>query len=183
MAFALVLQFFDSAQALAAETLTDISSHWAKEAIESLVDQSILTGYPDNTFKPDNSISRAEFTTVMTKSLQLKPTVTYEFRDLMFHWSQTYIGAAVDYGLLDSEDYLDNDGKTNFSPDTAITRGEMAMMIVRAMGSENDAMAFTDSLNQFTDASSIPAYQTGYIASAAEVGIITSYPDGSFGAD
>ena len=37
--------------------LTDISGHWAEAAIRSLVGMDAVAGYPDNTFRPDNSIT------------------------------------------------------------------------------------------------------------------------------
>ena len=46
---------------------TDIEQHWAKQYIEELIKQGIISCYPDNTFRPDNSITRAEFVTIVVK--------------------------------------------------------------------------------------------------------------------
>lgn len=50
--------------------LTDIDGHWGKEYIEYLVDKGAIEGYPDGTFRPDKTISNAEFITVVYKVLQ-----------------------------------------------------------------------------------------------------------------
>ncbi|MGF1675894.1 MAG: S-layer homology domain-containing protein, partial [Rivularia sp. (in: cyanobacteria)] len=39
----------------------DITNHWARPFIEALARRGILNGYPDGTFRPDNSVTRAEF--------------------------------------------------------------------------------------------------------------------------
>ena len=44
-----------------AVTLSDISGHWAETNITTLVDAKVINGYPDGTFRPDGTISKAEF--------------------------------------------------------------------------------------------------------------------------
>ncbi|MBK5262914.1 MAG: S-layer homology domain-containing protein [Peptostreptococcaceae bacterium] len=44
-----------------ASSVSDITGHWAKDTIQNWVDQGIVNGYEDGTFRPENSISRAEF--------------------------------------------------------------------------------------------------------------------------
>ncbi len=40
---------------------TDISNHWAKEEIQYLIGKEVVSGYSDGNFRPDQSITRAEF--------------------------------------------------------------------------------------------------------------------------
>ncbi len=40
--------------------LTDIQGHWARESIEQMIKQKVISGYADGRFLPDNWISRAE---------------------------------------------------------------------------------------------------------------------------
>lgn len=44
---------------------------WASEAIYNLRTQGLVSGYPDNTFKPNNNITRAEMAVIMNRFLQL----------------------------------------------------------------------------------------------------------------
>lgn len=48
--------------------LTDINGHWANAAITWGVDQSIVSGYPDGTFRPNNSVSEPEFLVMLIKA-------------------------------------------------------------------------------------------------------------------
>ena len=52
-----------------AAELRDIENSWAKGAIEELVAQDIISGYPDGTFKPDRQVTRAEFAKILTLAL------------------------------------------------------------------------------------------------------------------
>ena len=52
--------------------LTDIKNHWAQKNIEELVALGAVAGCPDGTFKPDNTITRAEFATMLVKAFKLE---------------------------------------------------------------------------------------------------------------
>ena len=52
--------------------LNDINQHWAENKIRELVKAGAIGGYPDNSFKPNNTITRAEFATVLVKTLGLE---------------------------------------------------------------------------------------------------------------
>jgi hypothetical protein len=52
----------------AAVKFSDTASHWSQNGIETAVDKGYVDGYPDGTFKPDQSISRAEFITMLSKA-------------------------------------------------------------------------------------------------------------------
>ena len=49
--------------------LTDIKGHWAEKHIQKLVDYGVVNGYPDGTFKPDNTITRAEAAAMIANAL------------------------------------------------------------------------------------------------------------------
>lgn len=57
-----------------AETFSDIQGHWAEETIIKWQDKGIISGYPDGTFKPDNSVTRAELAKVLTIAFDLDKT-------------------------------------------------------------------------------------------------------------
>jgi len=50
---------------------TDKVSDWAKNAVVTASGKNIMSGYPDNTFRPKNNATRAEAATVIIKSLKL----------------------------------------------------------------------------------------------------------------
>ena len=157
--------------------LTDIAGHWAKAEIEKLVALGIVNGYPDRTFRPDNNITRAEFTKILVKAMGLAEVHTgVTFSDVPAGlWSHGYIGAAFKAGLV--RGYEDG----TFRPESKITRQEMAAMLVRAMGKENEAQVKAGAQLNFGDVVSIAAWANGYIAVAVEQGLVRGYPDGTVG--
>lgn len=148
-----------------AANMFDIASHWAKDYIQSLIDKGIITGYPDGSFKPDNSITRAEAAKLLLTSNGINPG-----NSSSGHWASNYINKSIDKGYIKNGEF-DNIDKT-------INRGEMARMIARAM---SDNPKNIDELKkQITDYSKIPGEYQEYVAKVYAAGIITGYEDGLF---
>ncbi len=56
-----------------AVSFSDLTNeHWAYEPIIEMANKGILAGYPDGTFLPNKSITRAEFAKILVLSLNLK---------------------------------------------------------------------------------------------------------------
>ncbi|HPF20883.1 MAG TPA: S-layer homology domain-containing protein, partial [Syntrophomonas sp.] len=68
--------------ATAASQLSDVSGHWAEIQIQCVVDQGIATGYPDQTFKPTNAITRAEFITMANRAFSFTETADINYSDV-----------------------------------------------------------------------------------------------------
>lgn len=150
-------------------TLTDITGHWAKNSIDRLVKMGAITGYPDNTFKPDNAITRAEFATVLVKALNLSQTSGKVFDDTSGHWASSYISTAAAYGIVTGYD------EYTFAPDNQITREQIAAMVVRAKN-----LSTATAATEFIDSYDISPWAESAVATAAAYGIIGGYPDNSF---
>lgn len=106
--------------------LSDISGHWAKVNIEKLVALGAICGYPDGTFKPESTITRAEFATVLVKAFKLGAKQGKMFADTASHWAKDYIATASSYGIINGYD------SARFGPDDPVTREQMAFMAVKA---------------------------------------------------
>lgn len=106
----------------------DIDGHWAKSNIEYVYDNSLMNGYPDGSFAPENSITRAEFATVMSKLMGLDEdsAAADKFTDVDGHWAKGYIGA------LYSREIVNGISDTGFAPDANISRQEIATILARA---------------------------------------------------
>ena len=104
------------------------SSHWAYSAVLNLVNDGTVKGFEDGEFKPDKTVSRAEFVKMMGKGVRKRE---YDYRDVnSSHWAYDYI--------MHSE----LEGKDNvFSPDTAITRNDCLNLIWMRNGSSKDSVA------------------------------------------
>ncbi|HOM03700.1 MAG TPA: cohesin domain-containing protein [Acetivibrio sp.] len=110
------------------------SSHWAYWAIKFVSYKKLFTGYPDGSFKPNQNITRAEFSTavfkllVSEKGLEEKEIEKFKFDDVKGHWAQKFIEQLSDLGYING--YPDG----TFKPNNNIKRSESVAMINRAMG-------------------------------------------------
>jgi|GEM_PF-1658572 len=127
---------------------SDISGHWAEQTIQSWLDKGIAKGYQDGSFRPDASITRAEFIKMMNQVFEVpKAQSNVSFEDLTEkHWAYADIAAAVEAG------YISGTSETTVSPDANITRQEAAVMLVKLVKLEG-----TTELN-FKDAADIPEW-------------------------
>jgi len=77
----IVSRFVDQSWARGSKTkFTDIQGHWAHDEIHSIEDKNWIIGYPDDTFRPDNHITRAETVTMVNRVLHRTPE---RFEDLL----------------------------------------------------------------------------------------------------
>ncbi|MFZ5642079.1 MAG: S-layer homology domain-containing protein [Bacillota bacterium] len=66
----------------------------------SLIDCGAINGYPDRTFRPETSITRAKFVTVLVKALNIEPKAGIEFADTSGHWARSAVATAWAHGLV-----------------------------------------------------------------------------------
>lgn len=129
--------------AQAAKGLSDTTGHWAKSYIDSAVARGYVKGYEDGTFKPNASITRAEFCKMLNSALGLTATTTISFKDVpSAKWYYADVQKAVAAGYISGY----NDG--TFGGDSKITRQEAAVVISRlvtASGKTKDISALRDS--------------------------------------
>lgn len=65
--------FVGNQPAYAQTSMTDLEGHWSKDYVQRLVDLGAINGYPDGTFKPNNTISRGAFIKVLCGVMDMKP--------------------------------------------------------------------------------------------------------------
>ncbi len=144
--------------------LTDLAGHWAEGAIREAVAEEIVLGYPDGTFLPDKSVSRAEFSLLLHRLLGWPAGPASAFADQrdVPEWAEEAVAAAVQAGVVGG--YPDN----SFKPNARVNRTEAAMMLVRA--AEVPVVASTEAT--FADYKDISVWAQGSIAAAYEAGLI-----------
>ncbi len=108
-------------------SLNDIKGHWAQEIIQAAVKDNLIKGYPDGSFRPDNSLSRAEFVALLNRVLQLKATEgSLNFKDISReNWYYSDLAALTENGLINGH------SKDEFAPQKAITRSEIIVILLR----------------------------------------------------
>ena len=146
------------------------ASGWAREAILAAGEYGLMGGMGDGTFGVGRSMTRAEFVTVLVRMFRWSDAGGADaFTDIEGSWARSAINTAAANGVVDA-------GGT-FSPDTPITRREMAVMLVRALGYQTMAAAEASELSlPFTDVSE----DRGYIAIAYDIGMINGMTDTTF---
>lgn len=65
-----------------ARAAADVAGHWAKTEITNWQDLELSEGYPDGTFRPDASITRAEFVALVNRVFRLKDKASVDFSDV-----------------------------------------------------------------------------------------------------
>lgn len=136
---------------LPGKTFPDIAGHPNQAAIEALAARGIINGMTDTTFAPDETMTRAQFATIVVRGLGLPEQTTQVFDDVKAgDWFAPYVGSAYAYGIVKGK------SATRFDPNGTITRQEAAVMVARAaklcgLDTELDAAAVRDTLAQFTD--------------------------------
>lgn len=163
-----VIAFPKEAEKPEAKGLSDIAGHWAADSIKQLVASGAIAGYPDGTFKPNKSITRAEFATVVVKAFKLNAANGKVFADTSTHWAKSYIATAEAAGIVNGY------GNNKFGPNDLITREQMAVMIVKA------ANLTGDSGKTFTDSAKIASWAKSAVSITSATGVISGFPDGSF---
>ena len=131
---------FVSALALALSQFPDLAGHWAQDGVARLVTLGIVSGVGDGTFRPQANLTRAAFVKMLVLAIGLEPQpgATGDLADTADHWvsGQGYIGPAVTARLIRPDEYPGG----IFEPNRNITREEIAVMVVRAMGLEDQAL-------------------------------------------
>ncbi|MCM3172523.1 MULTISPECIES: S-layer homology domain-containing protein [unclassified Paenibacillus] len=155
-------------------TFDDIVSHWSRNDVEDLASRMIIQGTSEGTFAPDRSITRAEFTAVLLRSLGLhtpKGTESIAFSDVSdSSWYADEVKTAVSYGLVNG--YSDD----SFRPSGVITRAEALTIISRAMNlveleqaSSSETAAL---LNSYSDGNNVQTWAADPVASAIKQGLV-----------
>jgi len=157
---------------------------WARQPIELLATSGLITGYPDGTFKPERTLTRAELATLLVKAknIPVLDELSGKFSDVQGdHWAAKYIEAACKAGLV--KGYPDG----TFKPDAKINKAEGVTVFARLEGLDDAAGELKDNADdsRFTDLGN--SWAAGYVIAADNAGMLEYTgesdkfnPDGGF---
>lgn len=136
------------------------SSAWYAKAVNTLAEMKILSGYEDGTFRPTQSVTRAEFVVAVSKCFEMS-SGTSKFPDVKGHWAESYINAAVAAGWISGFE----DG--TFRPNEGVRRCQVTAIMNNALGRTGDGFAADRNTQEFVD---VPTTHWAYlhIAEAAD---------------
>lgn len=127
-------------------TLTDVpeTADYAT-AVKTLVALDIVNGYEDNTFLPDNLITRAEASKIVVAALNetasaeaMKGATKFSDIEAKHEWATGYINKGVSMG------YINGMENNEFQPDGNVTYAQVIKMMLCAMGYEDYAASLAD---------------------------------------
>lgn len=145
--------------------------HWSQSFIDSAKAYDLMQGVDDGVFGFGNTITKAEFITVLSKMFKWQAVnpETASFSDVASEdWFYPYIETALEKGVIEKTQVFD--------PTRPITREEMAVMLVKGLGYSELAKSAVSFGSPFTDVNS----NAGYIAIASDIGMTKGTGENTF---
>lgn len=128
---------------------SDIEGHFAQDYIKTLASEGMINGYEDGSFKPDNTITRAEFAKLVSVIFEITSQDVREYEDVTSDdWFKPYVDKLSGAGIVTGYD-----GK--FSPYDNITRQDAAVICLRISEKRS---AKLDGESEFADKADIASY-------------------------
>lgn len=146
----------------------DTKDHWADDTISKMSEYNIIKGYTDDSFKPDNEMTRAEFIVVINRLLGLERESSKYIPDISRQdWYYSDIRKAVAAGIImgDQEGYI--------HPNAKITREEAVTILARAFKIE---APMQDEL-RYIDEYEISSWARNSVGTFVNKGYIKGYTD------
>jgi len=158
----------------------DIEKHWAKDALNLMFKYRALDTDDNGKINPNAKMKRGEMIKMLILAVNQGRFYGYYGKDRAASFADVghkseyfqYVEAAVDMKILDKKE------SKNFNPDAPLSREDMAVLIVKALG-YNKLAKFDDLFNlDVKDASKIK--NKGHVAIVNHLGIMSSQKDGNF---
>lgn len=169
----------------------DSNYSWAQEAINSLSENGVITGYDDGTFKPGNSITRQEAVTLLSKALGAGESMNESIVNLAFGIYEAELGECSDSYAVKQGAYMIyrkvltsdevNEYLSKENRNLELKRYEAATLIAKALGADSWMKTNPEIDVEFSDKDDIPAIALGYVYYATELGIMNGMGDNKFG--
>jgi len=165
---AAAMMFSTSAFAQVFSDLPD--GHWAQKVVEEMVEQKIISGYTDGTFRPAKNISKIESLILLARIAGIN-----KYTDAANKYLETYTSTLSKYTTQYKKDIayllgtkvLETSDLDNLlaadQVNAPITREEMAVLITKVMGKNDEVKSQSLIILSFSDASSITPSAKPYV--------------------
>ncbi|RXZ83358.1 S-layer homology domain-containing protein [Paenibacillaceae bacterium] len=145
---------------------SDIKGHWAEEQINEWLEKGIVKGFEDGSFKPGQTITRAEFTALANRSFGFTEKSEIAFSDVLpANWYYSEVQVGVEAG------YITGFQNNTFAPNDVITRQQIAVIVAKLL----DLKASDSYVSAFEDEASIAAWSKDAVAAVADNNIMSGY--------
>ncbi|NQX67243.1 S-layer homology domain-containing protein [Paenibacillus alba] len=160
------------------KTFDDMIGHWAKQDVEQLASKMIINGTSDRAYTPEMQVTRAQFAALLVRGLGLPAEAGKNvFADVAdTQWYAPEVNAAAKYGLVQGV------AEGEFNPDAQITREQMVVMMMKAIGLVKGTSASSASTVNapFADQDLLSDYARSAVADAAGKGLIHGKTETTF---
>ncbi len=160
-------------------SFSDIQNNWSRAFITALAGIGVISGSASGTFRPDNSITRAEFAVILAKAFPnaAKKRQYLPFVDVPSNfWAASAIQFAIETGFLNaSAGSTDN----RFRPDNRVSRIELIVSLVTGLeiASKIKPDLLTALPQIYQDSVQIPGFARNQVAVATSAGLVSSFPN------
>ncbi|WP_256762276.1 S-layer homology domain-containing protein [Cohnella sp. WQ 127256] len=166
----MISMIFTGCVSVFAGSLKDTQGHWAESSIQSWVDQGLISGYKDGTFKPNGNITRSELIVLINKSFGFKEEDQVLFTDVKpSNWFYTDLSKAV------AAEYLTDVADGTFRPVQAVTRQEAASILTKLL-----ALTPSQSADGVVDVKDLSESARGAIGAVVDVKLMGQNTKGQF---
>ncbi len=150
-------------------------NNWAYDYVTYLTEKGVLYGYPDGTFRPDDFATKAEFTSMAVRALELidKPVnEVFNWMDVTpDYWAYPYIQLAANFDLVEPNP------EGFFLPNDNVKRVEVIELITNALNiTELTAEKSKEVLAKYNDADEVPEWALKRTAKADQLGMLIIPP-------
>ncbi len=168
---------FGVTSAFAVTSFTDLDeNHWAYSQIMNLAENNVVVGYPDETYKPDAEITRAEFASMVVKALKQENaeiTDTIAFEDVeKDNWAWESVQRAVRFDLIEeSNDNL-------FRPEDKVTKAECIEIVINSLKTQEMTLEEAKEIlsGKYLDMDNVSEDVLIKIAKAEKLNLVTKNP-------
>ncbi|MBD3330426.1 hypothetical protein GF354_02745 [Candidatus Peregrinibacteria bacterium] len=152
------------------EIFTDVwSDHTYALPIETLYKLGIIKGYDDGSFKPDQTLNRAELLTIITNAVDADfsgASYDYCFSDVTNQWFAVYVCYAKTHGWVAG--YADG----TYKPGDTIDKAAALKITMEAFGYEPAETVTTPPMSDVP----VDSWYAPYVVTALDAGIISNNP-------
>lgn len=148
--------------------------HWAYPYVSDLQLSNIAYGETEQSYAPAHHVTRAQFASLLTRTLNLTAKSAVPFKDVTNKQTANEIAAAYEAGIVKGK------SSDRFEPTAPITRQEMAQMVMNAYEVKTGNKIPHTSSTSFTDNGHITKSFVSAVQAASELHFVDGYKDGSF---
>ncbi|HEX2947483.1 MAG TPA: S-layer homology domain-containing protein [Clostridia bacterium] len=151
---------------------------WARDAIENLAGLGVIQGVRGTIFKPNGTITKAEFTAIVVRAFNFDTSTVGSLADVRSNkWYYRDIMVAENLGIISG------DSQNRFYPETPITREEIAKILFKALEVSGKEFTLHDNsvLEKFNDKNRISPDALASVATLVGEGIIEGVSDNAIG--